>query len=413
MKKTLFFVLAGLFVSLISVQDSWAVAQWSRKYGVSCTTCHTAFPRLSYFGDQFVQNGFQMPGTEDGDEVAKHIIGSSLNLNELTDIFGLRIAVSPLEVKTNSRKEGSSKETLFNIGTPNWLQLFTAGTIFKNTSIFIETEVEEHDIAFNWFELGYHNILGSSLLNVKAGKISMMEFHSLTGRLRGIPNISHQILSGVKSSNGTGDDSIAVAQPVPAVEWYGWTGPFVAALGVSNGAKLQDTNSDKNFFGTLKYFVAEEGDFAGSSVSLWGLIGADTKDLLDEITDAYTGEAENDFWRFSPAFNIRYLEKWDLQFAYLFGHDDDFNLTVEDSQDTDFQGVATILGYMPNNKWYLALQFDWVDSDDASSLQYTKLSPSIWYFPRDNMRIGLTGRFDLESESDKKHEALVHVRSMF
>ncbi|MBI1871318.1 MAG: cytochrome c [Chlamydiae bacterium] len=413
MKKILLFALAGLFVFCFSVQESWAVSQWSRKYGVSCNTCHTAFPRLNYFGDQFAQNGFQMPGTEDGDEVAKHIIGDRLNLNELTDVFGIRIAVSPVEVKTNSRTEGSSKETLFDIGNPNWLQLFTAGTIFKNASIFIETEILEDEIEFNWFELGYHNIAGSSLLNVKAGKISMMEFHALTGRLRGIPNINHQVLSGVKSSNGAGDDSISVAQPVPAVEWYGWSGPFVGALGVSNGAKLRDTNDEKNFFGTLKYFVAQEGDFAGSSVSLWGLIGADTKDLLDELTDAYTGEAQNDFWRGSGAFNIRYLEKWDLQFAYLFGHDDDFNLTKIGDQETDFQGIATILGYMPTPQWYLALQFDWVDSDDVTSLQYTKLSPSIWYFPRDNMRIGLTGRFDLESESNKKHEALVHVRSMF
>lgn len=412
MKKVLLFILAGLFISILAVPESWAVSQWSRKYGVSCNTCHTAFPRLNYFADKFVQNGFQMPGTEDGDEVAKHIIGDGLNLNELTDIFGIRIAVSPLEVKGNSRTEGSQKETLFDIGSPKWLQLFTAGTIFKNASIFIETEVGEDEIEFNWFELGYHNILGSSLLNVKAGKVSMMEFHALTGRLRGIPNIKHQLLSDVKSANGKGDDSISVAQPVPAVEWYGWTGPFVAAAGVSNGGKLSDTNDDKNFFGTLKFFVAEEGDFAGSAVSLWGLIGTDTKDQFN-LLGAYAGEATDEFWRWSPAFNVRYLDHWDLQFAYLFGHDDDFNLDTVGEQDTDFQGIATILGYMPNTKWYLALQFDWVDSDDATSLQYTKLSPSVWYFPRDNMRIGLTGRFDLESESDKKHEALVHVRSMF
>lgn len=413
MRKALVLLVLGLFVFLSSMREGQAVAQWSRKYGVACSTCHTAFPRVNYFGEKFVLNGFQMPGTEDGDDVAKHIIGDNLNLNELTDMFGIRVSVTPLQIQTNGRSKDGNKETRFDIGAPDWIQLFTAGTIFKDTSIFIETEVENDSIAFNWFELGYHNILGSSLLNVKVGKMSMLEFHGMSGRLRAIPNIKNAILADVKSSNGTGDDSVAIASPVPAIAWYGWTGPFVAELGVSNGSKLKDPNGDKNFWGTAKYYVAQEGDFAGTSVSVWGMLGKDSRQLLDAITEKPTKTAENDFWRFSPAVNIRYLEKWDLQFAYVFGHDDDFDLKTTGAKDTDYQGIAGILGYTINEHWYCALQSDWIDSTDAPGIEYLKISPSLWYFPRDNMRIGLTGRIDLQSDSDKKHEVLMNVRSMF
>jgi hypothetical protein len=34
---------------------------FARKYGVECTTCHMAFPRLNAFGMAFKQNGYRMP----------------------------------------------------------------------------------------------------------------------------------------------------------------------------------------------------------------------------------------------------------------------------------------------------------------------------------------------------------------
>lgn len=413
MKGMRAFVALGVFLFIFSSVNVFAVSQWSRKYGVSCKTCHTAFPRINYFAEQFKMNGFQMPGTYDGDDVAKHIIGDRLNLNELTDMFGLRIAVTPIEFETNGRTEGGVLKDEFDIGNPNWLQLFTAGTIFKNTTIFIETEIAGETIHNNWFYLGYHNILDTSLLNVRIGNLPMLDWHAISGRLRGIPNIGHRILSDVRASNGTGDDSVSMAGATPGIEIYGWQGPVVLSVGVANGRRVDDPNDDKNFFGTAKYYIAQEGDFAGSAVSVWGMFGTDTRDLVDELTGDPLGQAENEFWRLSPAFNIRYLERWDLQFGYFFGHDDDFDLTTAGDQETDFEGIAAILGYTINDAWWCAIQADWVNSDDAPGIEYLKISPSLWYFPRDNMRIGVVGRIDLESDDNEKHEAIFHVRSMF
>jgi hypothetical protein len=51
---------------IVSVQTAQAIPAFSRKYDVNCTACHTAPPQLNTFGERFLENGYQLPGTEDG-----------------------------------------------------------------------------------------------------------------------------------------------------------------------------------------------------------------------------------------------------------------------------------------------------------------------------------------------------------
>ncbi|HEU4400657.1 MAG TPA: hypothetical protein VFT43_01000, partial [Candidatus Polarisedimenticolia bacterium] len=61
----LFSVMTGL-VLLVSTVPAGAVPVFSRKYGTSCQTCHTIFPKLNPFGQAFRLNGYRMPKeTED------------------------------------------------------------------------------------------------------------------------------------------------------------------------------------------------------------------------------------------------------------------------------------------------------------------------------------------------------------
>ena len=41
-----------------------AVPAFARKYKTSCTTCHTIFPKLNPFGEQFRRNGYRFPGID-------------------------------------------------------------------------------------------------------------------------------------------------------------------------------------------------------------------------------------------------------------------------------------------------------------------------------------------------------------
>ena len=41
-----------------------AVPVFARKYGTSCLTCHTIYPKLTPFGEAFRRNGFRFPGSD-------------------------------------------------------------------------------------------------------------------------------------------------------------------------------------------------------------------------------------------------------------------------------------------------------------------------------------------------------------
>ena len=65
--KWLSFVFAGL-LALISLAvvlamppPASAIPAFSRKYGTSCTTCHSDFPKLNDFGKAFKDAGFKFP----------------------------------------------------------------------------------------------------------------------------------------------------------------------------------------------------------------------------------------------------------------------------------------------------------------------------------------------------------------
>jgi hypothetical protein len=115
-----------------------------------------------------MRNGFQELKTEDGDTAGKTAVGGRLLLEDIGNMFGFRLNVIPVKLIGNGRQNPSGEyKAPVDVGNTDWLQLFVAGSIFKNVSIFIETEVASTGaVHFGWFKLGLHNLLGSSALNL-------------------------------------------------------------------------------------------------------------------------------------------------------------------------------------------------------------------------------------------------------
>ena len=84
-----------------------------------------------------------------------------------------------------------------------------------------------------------------------------------------------------------------------------------------------------------------------------------------------------------------------------------------------YQGISAQYGYMLNPAWWFGLQYDDINSSDRKSLTYSKITPSVWYFPQDNLRMGVTVRVDTEpksaqySHTERINEILAHIRTMF
>ena len=57
-------VLSIAAILLVSARSALGVPAFARKYGTSCLTCHTIYPKLNPFGEAFRRNGYRFPGVD-------------------------------------------------------------------------------------------------------------------------------------------------------------------------------------------------------------------------------------------------------------------------------------------------------------------------------------------------------------
>lgn len=410
-------------LTMVFTQTASATSQWARKYGMSCTTCHSAFPRLNDYGERFMWNGYQDPDSEepDGAGKGKKTINDNLQIDRVSNLLGFRLNVTPVQWNANTLTKDGEPVDQWTIGNANWIQFFVAGSITKNISFFTEMQFEEQEFHFSWYKLRFHNLGGTTLGNVETGNLSPRDYGCYPNRLRIMGPVKGDIFL-VKSSNGaTSDEQTAsnMSSARPGIQYYGYKGPFMGWAGVSpgknDGVKNTgvETNQELSYWGGLRMNLPEsmESAFEGSGVSVWALQGTDTADFA-----AATQTYENKFTRYSIETAIRY-KAFELMAAYAMGNDENWNLDAT-NMGVDYNGVSLVAGYMstlPNGKnLHYALQYDKVISDDVASLEKEFITPSISYFPVENIRIGLYARVDTERSGDNNRStAFMNVRTMF
>ncbi|OGS04693.1 MAG: hypothetical protein A3G41_00345 [Elusimicrobia bacterium RIFCSPLOWO2_12_FULL_59_9] len=145
------------------VRQAGAVPVFARKYGISCSQCHTAFPVLNDYGREFKNNGFVR---EREKESGAKIEASDMFIPSVFP-WGAFVKARPLDIQ----KSGGQTRKTQNRALHE-LELFVAdGSVAKNFSYF--TEIEAEDDGGTGFEaevadlsLGYHP---SPYFNVIAG----------------------------------------------------------------------------------------------------------------------------------------------------------------------------------------------------------------------------------------------------
>lgn len=166
-----------------------AVPAFARKYDMTCNVCHTRQPRLNTFGQRFLENGYQLPGTEDGGVTLKRLLGGELNgvtLDDVSNFFAVRLRAD-VEKASFSDTTGPMDELDVrddpDIVFPRTINLFFAGTATKNISFFMEGEFDTQDpaesaLAFERSFLVFDNIGGHQRVNFKIGKFDPSAFYS-------------------------------------------------------------------------------------------------------------------------------------------------------------------------------------------------------------------------------------------
>ena len=193
---------------------------------------------------------------------------------------------------------------------------------------------------------------------------------------------------------------------------FGYKGPFGLWAWLSPRSSARDVNNKIHGWAGLKLQVPESAEsmFEGSSVTAWIYKGEDAANTATaQITNPYT--------RLSFQGDLR-CNDFDVQAAYVTVTEDNYFLDASNREEK-YSGIS-VVGGKNIGKWYPVLQFDTIRYDNdalAITRDRTKLTTSLSYFLRENIRLGFHTRFDMSDENggsyQRSHDSQLNIRVMF
>jgi len=150
-----------------------ALPAFARKYGMPCSSCHEAWPKLSPFGQAFKDNGYQMGNDRDA-PIFQQPAYWPVTFRMTT--FWHRESQNRTQVDDPANPPLGQTEGKITTHGFDWsgLDFHTAGTLAKNYSFYV-LPASDNTASFH-FEAVWarvDNILGSSWLNIKLGKFEL------------------------------------------------------------------------------------------------------------------------------------------------------------------------------------------------------------------------------------------------
>lgn len=321
-----------------------AIPAFARKYGMPCSACHEAWPKLSPFGQAFKDNGYQLGNDRDA-PIYQH-----------PSYWPITFRITPeWHREANNRTlvdgatPGSTAEANVVTRGFDWsgLDFHTGGTLAKNISFYVLPSSDSNaNFHFEALFARLDNLLGSSWFNIKFGKFELDNLQSekriLTlSSVGGIyQNYHFQPLVTPGSSanalvteafykNGIGDNQVGV-------EWMGHskndrTRVSAALLNSNDGQPNFTSSNGASTFPTGKsyngYFTASQAFEAGSlglqRVGGFAYVGEEptfSRFTSGGVGIPGTGAGNKGFYR-AGFIGMWYVKKFDATTMYFHGWD--------------------------------------------------------------------------------------------
>ena len=256
-------LLAGsLGYFLADARPAGALPVFARKYGTSCLTCHTVFPKLNPFGEAFRRNGFRFPG-KDSDFVKQDTVtlGQESSKKEFPKVvwpgtlptmpFALAIAGAAVW-----HPDTKSSGGLADNGTPLSLQnlveeapFFFGGSMDDQTSYFGEVVLSGDGVELETAEVIFSDMIGpQNAVHLAVGK--PMPALSSFGKHSSYVDRPAPAIPGTELFGGT-SESWSIHENYPALELNGTLGGRVEyAVGANSGAN-EGVRPTHSFYGHL------------------------------------------------------------------------------------------------------------------------------------------------------------------
>jgi hypothetical protein len=383
-------VLAGLASALLvaaTAPSATAIPAFARKYQISCSTCHSPFPRLKPYGDDFAAAGFRMPDPsqeppratiETGDPTLK--LNRDLPLAIRIDGFGQWTENAPAEADTQF---------------PWVVKLLSGGPISKSISYYLYAIIEEGD--FKGVEdayLQFSSPLGLPL-DLLVGQFQVCD--PLFKRELRLERFDYQIYKthvGLARVDLTYDRGIILGGTLP--------GKIDAVFQLVNGNGIEaaqdlgtfDTDSHKNLSLRLARDLGKKG-----RLGVFGYWGRE---------DGSTGQT-NETTYFGPDLVLNFGTKWQLNAQYLERRDDNPRFLFNPQGRVTTRGGFGELHFLPkgpDGPWALSALYNRVDSDDDAA-DYESVSVTLNRLLARNVRLALEAGRDIGREKTRVSVGIV------
>jgi hypothetical protein len=239
--------------------DARAVPVFARKYQTSCQTCHTAFPKLTPFGEAFRRNGHRFPAGEEEDNTKQEPVAMGQEAHKKmfpSSVWPVDLpSVAPISITTASSftyTENPASLSFASVGGTFGIQAAaTLGDVFSvwaGASLMAMGKTTGGETVAGSLERLFVNVtpFDQPYATLKVGRIEPGVLVPTQHRTLGlIPWIG---------SSAIGDDPFTLDPTQLGIEASGMVlwGRLSYALGLVEGANAL-VNPPKDFYGRLAY----------------------------------------------------------------------------------------------------------------------------------------------------------------
>ena len=420
-RSVVFGVALALFAGgLLLPRSAWAVPAFARKYQLQCTTCHTRPPRLNPFGERFLENGYQIPGTMDGGIVGKLKLGN-VTLDYVHNYFAVRLRGNFYR-QFDFDEQNKVKDTK-ELAFPEIINLYFAGTLAKNVGTFIEMEgnLEKEEVAFERSVLTFNNLLhnwvGPNVAHLRIGKLDPSAYFSFPTHRQQllpvgpqveddklvrpplVPNAGVAKFFGLSNNEG---DPILPLRPILyhtpatfALDVHGrpFGEMFLYQVGIANGADEEkgDFNQQKDVYvmGRLDWARSE---LFSANVSAFYYFGNNSAKVADETVDWH---------RYGIGANVRW-RMFDLYGAFIWDDIKDLSPATKAIFDNKASGLTVELDTIVTN-WLLAsVRYDYLNAGGFFAMKQNNsvLGLQLKFYPWDNIGLFIRDDINLRGAAD-------------
>jgi len=378
MKKTAAFLIV-LAIGLGSVVTLEAMPAFARKYQMSCKVCHSPFPKLKPYGEEFAANGFTL---KDKEAPRYYADTGDEKVSLLRNLpFALRLEGFA------SLNNGNGK--MLDLSTPYLIKLLSGGELFRNVSYYFYFFFSERGKVAGLEDafIMFNDLVGG--LDVIVGQFQVSD-PLFKGELR----LTFENYRIYKSKPGLSGIDLTYDRGVMFT--YGFKGGTDLVLEVLNGSGIGESDGNpggnfdadayKNFMGRITQDIG-----ANLRVGAFGYIGKE-EGRYGMVNSMWMAGADATLTSPKLELNLQYVERRDKNPFFLLG-----------APELATRGGFAELIFLPrgdDSPWYGAGLFNWVDSDQ-DELDYTGATLHGGWMLRRNFRLVAEATYAFESSSGK------------